>query len=219
MFTVITDKVDFMEEIWPFQWRFVICALASLIAASLTMPIVFATQGPIVAGKLGMSLSVASAIIPVSMVWINTKVPIFCNLVALKEYEVLDTLFNKTVKYSAIITLFISSCLLCIIILVYHLFPSLSVKLADPIVVMILIISAISSLPNLTASTYLRAHKLEVTMIANMTVAIATVCTIYLAAQIGNLFHIALIMSVGNVALSVWVYILFKKYKKEWHKN
>jgi hypothetical protein len=61
-------------------------------------PILFATEGPVVAGQMGMTIQVISAINAFCMSWLNTKVPIYSSYIELKEYAKLDSLFTKTLR-------------------------------------------------------------------------------------------------------------------------
>lgn len=215
--TNIEAEVGFKEEIWPFQWRFLICAIASLLVSFLTIPIVFAAQGPIIAGQLGMTFSITNALISVSMVWINAKVPLFCNLVALKKYDELDHAFSKVSRQSFFTVLILSSIIITMIFTVNMLAPSFAARLADPISAVFFVLSIVAAFPNIVGSSYLRAHKREVTSRANMTTALITLVLIYFASMHQGLLYIGILQFVSSCFLSAWVYVLFIRYRRQWH--
>lgn len=47
-----------------------------------------------------MTLQALNGIQALSICWITTKIPLFSGLIAQKDYKLLDTIFNKTLKQS-----------------------------------------------------------------------------------------------------------------------
>jgi len=215
--TGVSHKINFKKEIWPFQSRFLVCAIASLLASFLTIPIVFAAQGPVVAGQLGMTLQITSALLSVSMVWISTKVPLFCNLVALKKYDELDRTFRKISRQSFSVMLILSSGIILMIIAVNKLLPSFAIRLADPATAALLVLAILLAFPNIAGSSYLRAHKREVTAPANISIALITLFLVYFASRHAGLLYIGIVQAVSSGVLSFWVYSLFIRYRRQWH--
>ena len=216
--TQISQKVNFKQEIWPFQWRFFLCSLAGLLASLLTIPIIFTAQGPVVAGQLGMTLSITGAVFSVSMVWINTKVPLFCNLVALKNYSSLDRIFRTVNWQSFSVMLVLSGGIILLVLAVKQFTPGFAMRLADPMTVVLLLLAVLLAFPNFALSAYLRTHKREVTVFANLSIALIMLCLIYfIAFRHSGLLYIAVVQAVSNGVLSFWVYLLFRKYKQLWH--
>jgi O-antigen/teichoic acid export membrane protein len=181
------------------------------------IPIVFAAQGPVVAGQLGMTLSITSALLSVSMVWISTKVPLFCNLVALKKYDELDRTFRTVGRHSFSVMLALSAGIIIMIIAVNKLIPSFAVRLADPTTAALLILAVLMAFPNIAGSAYLRAHKREVTAPANISIALITLLLVYFASRHAGLLYIGIVQAVSSGVLSFWVYSLLIRYRKQWH--
>lgn len=69
--------VNYKKEIFPFQWKIALSWISGYFIFQLFNPVLFATEGPIVAGQMGMTLAVLNAILMFTLSWINTKVPIF----------------------------------------------------------------------------------------------------------------------------------------------
>ncbi len=215
--TRVSHAINFKEEIWPFQWRFLVCSIASLLATFLTIPIVFAAQGSVVAGQFGMTLQITSALLSVSMVWVSTKVPLFCNLVALKKYDELDRTFRNVSRQSCLVMFLLSIGIIIMLAVVNRLVPNFAVRLADPTAAVLLILAVLLAVPNVAGSAYLRSHKCEVTAPANITTALITLGLIYFAARHAGLLYIGIVMAVSNGLLSFWVYSLLIKYRRLWH--
>jgi O-antigen/teichoic acid export membrane protein len=210
-------SVHFRDEMWPFQWRFLICAVSSVIGALIITPMVFAAQGAVVAGQVGMTLAVATALGAVSMVWVNTKVPLFCNLVARRRFDELDAVFFRIAGQALAVCALMTAGLAAAILVLDRVHPALASRLADPIPSILILASVLLSFPNIAASAYLRAHKREVTAPANAAVSAAMAVALYFASRRPGLVELALVICVGSGLLSAWVVALFVRYRRQWH--
>jgi hypothetical protein len=94
------DGVGWRSEIWPFQWRIAVSWLSGFFIFQLFTPVLFAYQGAVVAGQMGMSISLAGAVGAMAMAWMSTKSPAFGMLVARRCWTELDHLFFRSAKQS-----------------------------------------------------------------------------------------------------------------------
>lgn len=92
--------VNYKLEIFPFQWKIALSWISGYFIFQLFNPVLFATEGPVVAGQMGMTLTVLNSIYALAFSWISTKTPVFSNLIAKKEFNQLDILFNRTLFQS-----------------------------------------------------------------------------------------------------------------------
>jgi O-antigen/teichoic acid export membrane protein len=104
--------IDYVKEIFPYQWRIALSWISGYFIFQLFNPVLFATEGAVTAGQMGMTLAALNGVLSVSISWISTKVPMFSNLIAKKEYDNLDKVFDLTVKRANII------CIICLVILI-----------------------------------------------------------------------------------------------------
>ena len=93
-------KVAWSTEIWPMQWRLAISWMAGYFIFQMFTPALFYYQGPVIAGQMGMTMSVVNAMYGVSASWMQTKSPVFGKMIALKQWTELDSLFKTTLKQS-----------------------------------------------------------------------------------------------------------------------
>ena len=75
----IIERIKYVDEIFPFQWRIAISWISGYLIYQLFTPVIFATGGAIIAGQIGMTLQVLNGIQALSMSWINTKIPLLSN--------------------------------------------------------------------------------------------------------------------------------------------
>lgn len=88
--------IRWTSEVWPFQWRIAVACMCSYFTMQVFIPILFALRGPVEAGQMGMSLSIAGYIAGLVLPWITTKATPFGRLVARRQFEGLDRLFLRT---------------------------------------------------------------------------------------------------------------------------
>ena len=66
--------VGWRAEIWPFQWRLAVSSLCAYFVFPLFSPVLFAYRGAAEAGRMGMSVTIATALGAFASAWISTKV-------------------------------------------------------------------------------------------------------------------------------------------------
>ena len=221
--TSITHRVNYYKEIFPYQWKVAISWISGYFIFQLFNPVLFATEGSVVAGQMGMTLSALTGIQALSFSWISTKIPLFSNLISQKKYLELDNIFNKTAIQSAIVNVFALISMFFIIYVVrYYNFKISGKPLASrflnylPMFFMMIPIFT-NQLVGFWA-TYLRCHKKEPFLFNSIVAGIlSTLSTIIL----GKYFGVIGITS-GYCILSIimlpWGYYIFITKKKEWHK-
>lgn len=210
--------IDYKNEIFPYQWRIAVSWISSYIIFQLFNPVIFATDGPIVAGQMGMTLTVLNGIMALSMSWLSTKVPLFSNLIATRNYGELDKVFGKTAKQASFITFM---CLMIFIGAVSFLKME-QLPIGNRFLPMLpLILMCIAAFCNQLVSAlaiYLRCHKKEPLLIQSVTLALlSTLSTLGL----GHFFGVIGI-TVGYCCLVVfggvgWVTFIFERKKRLWH--
>jgi hypothetical protein len=95
--------VDWWQEVWPMQWKIAVSWISGFFIYQLFSPVLFHYQGPVIAGQMGMTLSVANALLAGSATWMNSRGPEFGKMVANREWEQLDKLFYRVLRQSACI--------------------------------------------------------------------------------------------------------------------
>jgi hypothetical protein len=149
------------SEIWPFQWRLGISFLCSWFTAQIFTPVLFAYRGPVEAGRMGMSMSIAGYLWAMVLPWMSTKATPFGNLIARGEFQSLDMLFFRTLKQSlAVVAASAALCMAGIEVL-QHAAPGLATRMLPPHLFALLLLTAVSVFAVQSMAVYLRAHKRE----------------------------------------------------------
>lgn len=219
----IVECVNYIKEIFPYQWRIALSWISGYFIFQLFNPVLFATEGAVVAGQMGMTLSALNAIQAFSMSWLNTKVPLYSKLIAQKNYNLLDTIFNKTLKQMV----FICSGLLILfggaIVILKETQLSLNGNILGdrflsyvPMVLMMIPI-LLQQFTNSWA-TYLRCHKKEPFLINSVVGGILCLLSTTILGHKFGLYGVTIGYCAITILLFPWGYYLYYSNKKRWHE-
>lgn len=220
--TSLKERVDYRKEIFPYQWKIALSWISGYFIFQLFNPVLFATEGAVIAGQMGMTLAALNGILSLSLSWMTTKVPLYSGLIAQKQYLQLDIIFNKTLKQST----FINGAALIVMIIVVFLIRKFHVviggiylgdRLLDYVPMILMIIPVFINQYVSSWALYLRSHKQE-PFLLNSIVGGSLCClsTVFLGKYFGVLgltFGYCFITFV----MSFWAYRIFKMKKSEWH--
>jgi hypothetical protein len=169
--------VSWRREIWPFQWRIAISWLCGYFIFQLFNPVLFAFRGAAEAGRMGMSLTIASALSAVAIAWINTKASPFGTLIARHEFEKLDRLFFRTLWQSALVLVAGGAVLLLGLNCAARWFPHLATRILPFPVFGVLLATVLCNHVVFSEAIYLRAHKREPFLPVSIAVGVLTACS------------------------------------------
>jgi O-antigen/teichoic acid export membrane protein len=221
LFSIWTKKgnehIDYLKEIFPFQWKIALSWISGYFIFQLFNPVIFATEGPREAGQMGMTLAVLNGVISLSLSWVNTKITLFSDLIAKKEFTVLDRYFNTTLMQSFFI---IFSILLILNLLVFSL-QTFNLKLGDrflPIGLFCLLsLSTLFNHVNSSWATYLRCHKKEPFLITSITIGILVTFSTLFLGKIYGIYGIISGYFILTMVGTFWGHSIFKAKKVQWH--
>jgi O-antigen/teichoic acid export membrane protein len=213
------SKIDYFEEIFPFQWRIALSWISGFFMYQLFNPVIFATDGPIVAGQMGVSLVVLNGVLSISISWVSTKIPLFSNLIAKKEFSQLDSLFKKTIIQTSSVSL------IGVFILIFslYLFQINNIPLRNRFLPMMpFIILAVSTFVNqfvAALAIYLRCHKKEPFLIFSFVLAVLTTISTLLFGKLYGLKGVTFGYSFLTIFVSFpWAVLIFNNKRKLWHQ-
>lgn len=215
-------KLNYLKEIFPFQWKIALSWISGYFIFQLFSPVLFAVEGPVVAGQMGMTIAVLNAILMLSLSWITTKVPSFSEYIARKEYDKLDALFNSALSQSTklnILALIVF--LLAVFILRQFDLTVFGLDLGERFLSYLpLLFMAIPILLNHLISswaTYLRCHKREPLLIPSIVMgAMCAFSTIFLGKYFGVIGVTLGYMIITFIGV-FWTFSIFKTMKEKWH--
>jgi O-antigen/teichoic acid export membrane protein len=213
-----TERINYKTEIFPYQWKIALSWISGYFIFQLFNPVLFATEGAVIAGQMGMTLAVLNGIMGLSFSWMSTKVPLYSGLIAQNKYSELDLIFNRTLIQSVIINGFgLTVLFFCIYVLRIY-----NIALGNrflPYLPLILMMAPVFMNQFVSSwATYLRCHKQEPFLIPSIVGGVAmSLSTIILGKYygvIGMTLGYCILTFFGGV---VWGYFIFKTKRIIWH--
>jgi O-antigen/teichoic acid export membrane protein len=210
--------ISWREEIWPFQWRVAVTWASSYFIFQFFNPVLFAYTGPVVAGRMGMSLNICASLAALAQSWVNTKAPRFGSLVATNRIAKLDEEFTRVTFQSAMLLVVAEVAVLFGLALAAQEFPRVASRVVGVPTFALLLLTVLMSHFVACQSYYLRAHKEEPFLWFWVWIAIASVITVTWGGKhygaIG--VTIAYLLTGGILRLSAGTYVFLRK-RREWH--
>ena len=217
------EKVDYFKEIFPYQWKIALSWLSGYFIFQLFNPVLFATEGPKVAGQMGLTLTALNGILTLSFAWMTTKIPLFSTLIANKNYQELDTVFNKSLKQSILINSFLLIFFYSFIYVLRNLGIKIGVTLISDrfIPFLPLFFMMCTILLNLIVSswaTYLRCHKKEPYLLNSIVAGVLSTASTIILGKYYGLLGISAGYLLLNIFMFPWAYKIFTDKRKLWHQ-
>lgn len=210
----INHNLNWKKEIFPLQWRIALSWMCGYFIFQLFVPVAFATQGAVEAGKLGLSISIFSALLTVSMSWINAKIPVFSTLVAAHQRDVLNKLFYSLFFRS--ISFYIFEIIVIFLFLYIMSLMNFSIinRISDISILICLGLASFANCIIFSAAVYMRAHKEEPMIWVSLTSSMLMSISIYWAGNYG-VFHIVFFYLLINVVIVLpWTLYLFLPFTR-----
>ena len=217
-----SEKISYVKEIFPYQWKIALSWISGFFIFQLFNPVLFATEGAVVAGQMGMTLSVLSAVQAFTMSWQNTKVPQYSMMIELKQYKELDSLFNKTVKQMAIVcgTLLLLAFGVVCFLRITKLTIGNSVlgdRFLDYFPLVMMIVPVFLQAFINSWATYLRCHKKEPFLVNSICNGVACLLSTIIFGNLFGVYGITIGYCLIQVLFFPWGYHIFKTKKVLWH--
>jgi O-antigen/teichoic acid export membrane protein len=221
----ITEKISYMKDIFPYQWKIAISWISGYFIFQLFNPVLFATEGATVAGQMGMTLNILSAIQAFALNWQNTKIPAYSGLIEMKRYNELDSLFNKTTIQMncvclGLLTFFFIGVLFLRVTDFSIAGSVLGNRFLDYLPMFLMMITIFVNINTSAWATYLRCHKQEPILVTSVVVAILCCLSTFI---LGNIWGVLGITG-GYCAIRLfvslpWIHNVFITKKRVWHEK
>ncbi len=210
--------IGWRSEIWPFQWKIAVSWICSYFIVGLFNPVLFAYEGPVAAGRMGMSLSIASSLGAVAIAWMYTKTSPFGSMVARGEIAALDALFFRTLRQSTLLLCTGAATLFLALLFLEHTYPKFAARVLPPWAFALLLLTTLMNHVLASQALYLRSHKREPFLWQSVAVAILLGCTTVLSGKFFGVGAVTVGYFVigGLLSLASGTYIFAAK-RREWH--
>jgi hypothetical protein len=212
------NRIHWRSEILPMQWRLALQGLTSYFTLSLFTPVMFYYHGPVLAGQMGMTWQLVSAIQSTAAIWVVTKQPRFGMLVVRREFPVLDSKWRQATAMSLLL-------MLCGVLAVSASIAYLEAidwepvhRVLRPLPFLLLAAGAMFSHAIHSIAIYLRAHKREMMTPVAITTGVLMAIAVwqggmrYGGAGAGGAYLLVLSAVSFPMAFLIW-----RRCRREWH--
>lgn len=218
------ERVSYMKEVFPYQWRIALSWISGYFIFQLFNPVLFASEGAIVAGQMGMTISALNGVQALALSWIKTKVPTMSMYIAQKEYKQLDILFYRTFKQMMLVGTFTLLLFIIVIFAIqyYNISPfglEIGNRFLPFIPLCLMTWSVFTMMPINSWATYLRCHKKEPLLINSIVMGILCCLSTYFFGIYFGLMGMTIGFALLRIVSLVWIFSVFKKKKYEWHEQ
>jgi hypothetical protein len=172
-------SINWKQDVAPLQWRMALQGPLNWLANHLGALVVFHFHGSLESGKLGMTLTVMTALQSASGAWIEARRPVFGQLIAAEQFDGLDSSFYRTLQTSVLLLLIALSGF-CLGVYIFNtwshwLFDRLASRLVTTQAGCVLAVGVLCQQISRCLNIYVRAHKREpflpVAILVNGTIA------------------------------------------------
>ena len=205
-------RMVWRTEIFPLQWRIALSWMSGYFIFQLFSPMVFAHQGAVEAGRIGMAIAVFGTLTNIGMSWVNAKLPQFGAHIARGERVKLNQLFFQTVIRSTGFVLLSSISLVILMLILDHLGVELTKRISPAPVLICLAVTTVANSCIFSAAGYMRAHREEPMLAVSICVASLTLIAVYFGSY-HSVFLAVFLCALITVCIALpWTFYLFITY-------
>ncbi|MDP9902190.1 hypothetical protein [Variovorax ginsengisoli] len=205
-------RVIWRHEIFPFQWRIALSWVSGYFIFQLFTPMIFSRQGAVEAGRLGISLSIFTAVTSVGMSWVAAKIPVFAGYIARGQRKELNLEFKSVLKRSIFFIVLACSAVVISVALLSYANVKFVSRLATIEVLVCLAIATIANGVVFAAAIYMRAHKEEPMLMPSLASGIAILGATYITASWSVTWVMACYAAISALITLPWTLMLLRGY-------
>jgi O-antigen/teichoic acid export membrane protein len=209
--------VSWRDEVWPMQWKIALSWIAGYFIFQLFTPVLFHYHGAIVAGQMGMTLSVSNALLAGSATWMSSRSPEFGKMVAKHEWAELDAMFYRVLRQSigVVVT---GACIGWGVIAFFQAHYQIGHRFIPATQAGIMFAAICAQVGVSSFAIYLRAHKKEPFMWLSVVLApLQGVLTWYLGMRFSSIGVVVGFLAINLFLTLPAAYIIFRRCRSIWH--
>lgn len=204
-------------ELMPMQWRIAISWISGYFVFLMFIPVLFQYHGPVIAGQMGITWALVTALSSICDAILKPKAPRFGILIAQEKYTQLDSLFWRLVVIVVAISLLGAFLIWSFVYCINEYNLVISKRLLPPLPTGLFLGATVLTTLSYPFAMYLRAHRKEPTMLLSIISAVL-VCSsnLLLGKEYAATGMAAGYLGTNIIIAPAIIYIWFK-CRKEWH--
>jgi hypothetical protein len=212
-----------IKQILKYQWKIALSWISGYFIFQLFNPVLFATEGPTIAGKIGLTLNIFNTLLALSLSWINTKVAIFSRLIGTKSYGQLDKTFNSSKSIGLnIIILIMATIQISVWYLEKYNITFFGIDITERMItswpLLFLSISVVLNYITSALATYLRCHNREPLLVQSIIIGILWTSFLFIFKNYITLKLITFGYLILIIISTISTYFIYRVKKKLWHQ-
>lgn len=204
--------VTWRRDVAPLQWRIAVSWMFGYLIFNLFTPALFAYQGPVEAGRVGMALTIFTTLLTVAMSWVTAKAPVLGQLIARAQLAESRALFAgllwRSLAFTTLCCAGFSAALWAV--------QAMDLRLADRLpampVIACLVAATLGHAVVSAAATYMRAFKEEPMLPVSVVAGLLMLAAVHHAAQHSVLLTMQLYVAVTFLVSLPWTLALLRGY-------
>ncbi|MCM1321747.1 MAG: hypothetical protein NC041_09700 [Bacteroides sp.] len=208
------------KEIFPLFQKYVLSFASGYFLFQIYTPLMHYFHGPVLSGKVGITVSLVTAMFSFSNIWIYTITPKINILIEKKNWNILDKLFHKRLLLSLLSYILICICFVLFVVIFgkYRLPAKVLERFLPYKAMLLLVVSYFLQLIVNSWAVYLRGHKQEPFWWTSIISAI----WVFLITLFAGKFLPPMLFFIGLLTSYFWgiplSYCIFYRNKNKWHR-
>lgn len=213
----VEHRILWRTDIFPFQWRIALSWISGYFMYNLFTPMAFVHAGPVLAGQLGLGLTIFSAVSTVGMSWVNAKTPRLASLIGHGDRITLDREFRAVAIRSSVATALLAAVVAAGVVLLDVLQVSVADRLATPWAMAFLAWTTAVNAVIFAMAAYMRAHKDEPLLSMSLVSGALTLGIAWLTSHWSITWMSGGYAFVTTTVTLPWTYLLYRRYVRRTH--
>jgi hypothetical protein len=206
------ESFSWRREVWPFQWRIGLSALAGYLIFQAYNPILLVQQGPASAGRFGFSLAIMNMLLMVTTAWPLSQSARWAGWLSQGKRREAQAAFMRTFRASSLLAAAAAVSTVFGLALVQHLGLPLAQRSADLLTTALLLLLGWVHHVVSCVAVLLRAQRQEPLLVISVLGALLNALVVFAAANFGQLWVVAaasLAVALAGLVFTGWLYRCF----------
>jgi hypothetical protein len=207
-------RYTWRRDIFPLQWRIALSWMSGYFIFNFLTPVVFAQQGPVEAGRLGLAHTIFWSILTLGISWVSAKIPNFSAHVARHERSQLNELFDRVARRTVGATAVCVVLFVLVVQLAGHFLPVVLTRLPPLSALLMMATATVVNAAVFAMAVYMRAHKEEPLLTQSLVTAAMIATGVYAMAHVSLTAAVAAYAGLNLFVCLPWVALIYKRYRR-----
>ncbi len=204
------------KEFFSLLWKYAISWASGYFIFQIYTPLMFHYHGAVEAGKVGLSITLWTAVFSIANIWVYVIIPKLNMLVSKKDWKSLDSLFFKNLMLSCFTFLIGMATIFVLLYLLNGKVPLVN-RFVNKISMFFLAAAWFLQLVVNNFAVYLRAHKEEPYVLTSFMLAIYIIITTFICIRYLSTEYFFLGYLSSYIWGFPWALYIFIRKRKIWH--